>query len=66
MDELASRLDNILHGVMPSTNVVYSVGWYVDSGAIRHMTFNKVFNKVQEHKGGIQVGLGNDASCLAI
>jgi hypothetical protein len=37
----------------------------VDSGASRHMTFNKkAFNRLQEQEDGIQVELGNDATCL--
>jgi hypothetical protein len=35
-----------------SSNTASSVGWYVDSGASRHMTYDrKLFNKFQEQEG---------------
>lgn len=49
-DELASRLKTTFSMVsFLSTYIVFGFTWYVDSGASRHMTFNKkAFNKVQE------------------
>ena len=46
-----------------STNIVSSVGWYVDNGASRHMTFNRpLFNKIQEQEGYMTMELGDDAT----
>jgi hypothetical protein len=48
-----------------SSNIVSSVGWYVDSGASRHMAYNKsLFNKFQEQEGGMCVELGDDATYI--
>jgi hypothetical protein len=42
-----------------------SVGWYVDNGAWRHMTYDKsLFNVFQEQEGGMSVELGDDATYL--
>jgi hypothetical protein len=66
VDELASKLETTFSMVSClSTNTISGVGWYVDSGASKHMTFNKkAFNKLQEQEDGIQVELGNDATYL--
>lgn len=46
-----------------STNTNSSVGWYVDSGASKHMTFNEKFlKKFQEQDVGIQAKLRDDAT----
>jgi hypothetical protein len=46
-----------------SSNIVSSVGWYVDSGASRHMTYDRsLFNRFQEQEGGMSVELGDDAT----
>ena len=46
-----------------STNIVSSVGWYVDNGASRHMTFNRpLFNKIKEQQGYMTMELGDDAT----
>jgi hypothetical protein len=46
-----------------SSNIVSSVGWYVDSGASRHMTYDKkLFSRLQEQEGGMSVELGDDAT----
>ena len=42
-----------------SSNIVCSVEWYVDSGALRFMTY--IF---QEQEGGISVELGDDVTYL--
>jgi hypothetical protein len=35
-----------------SSNIVSSVGWYVDSGASRHMTYDRsLFNRIQGARG---------------
>jgi hypothetical protein len=48
-----------------STNVVFGDGWYVNSGALRHMTYGRtIFNKFQEQEGGMHVDLGDDATYL--
>jgi hypothetical protein len=64
VDELASQLETTFSMVSClSSNTVSSVGWYVDSGASRHMTYDrKLFNKLQEQEGGMSVELGDDAT----
>ena len=48
-----------------SANIVSSVGWYVHSGASKHLTYDtKTFNGFQEQRGGLHVELGNDATYL--
>jgi hypothetical protein len=48
-----------------SMYTISSVGWYVDSGASRHMTCDrKIFNKFQEQEGGMLVELGDYAMYL--
>jgi hypothetical protein len=43
--------------------LVSSVGWYVDNGASRHMTYDRsLFNRIQEQEGGMSVELGDDAT----
>jgi hypothetical protein len=45
------------------SNTMFSVGWYVDSGALRHMTHDgSLFNVFQEQNGGMNVELGDDAT----
>lgn len=60
MDELASKLENyLLHGMVEfSPNTVSGEGWYVDNGASRYMTFNRLLEQVDSIKGE----LGNDAT----
>jgi hypothetical protein len=42
-----------------------SVGWYVDSGALRLMTYaRKQFNRLWEQDGGMCVKLGDDATYI--
>jgi hypothetical protein len=66
VDELSSKLE--IHFFMVlclSSNFVFGVVWYVDSGASKHMTSNKrAFNKLQEHETSMQVELGDDATYL--
>jgi hypothetical protein len=64
VDELASKLETTFSMVSClSTNTISGVGWYVDNGASRHMTFNKkAFNRLQEQEVDIQVELGDDAT----
>jgi hypothetical protein len=46
-----------------SSNTMSSVGWYVDNGALRHMTYDRsLFNRIQEQEGGMSVELGDDAT----
>jgi hypothetical protein len=46
-----------------ASNTKSSVGWYMDSGAPRHMTYDKtLFSKIQEKEGGLSVDLGDDAT----
>jgi hypothetical protein len=61
-DGLASKLKTIFSMVLClSINTISIVGWYLDSGASGHMSFNeKVFNKLQEKQLGMQVNLCND------
>jgi hypothetical protein len=48
-----------------SFNTVSSVGWYVDSGALRHMTYDKtLFSGLWEQEGVTSVELGDDATYL--
>jgi hypothetical protein len=66
LDELESKLETAFSMVSClSTNTVSSVGWYVDSGASRHMTYDrKIFSRFQEQEGGMCVELGDDATYL--
>jgi hypothetical protein len=42
VDELTSQVEIAFSMVFCiSSNIVSSVGWYVDSGALRHMTYEK-------------------------
>jgi hypothetical protein len=42
------------------SNTMSSVGWYVDSGALRHMKYDKsLFNEIWEQEGGMSVDLGD-------
>lgn len=63
MDDLTTKLET--HFSMVSSVSIYTVlgvGWYADSGASRHMTYEeKVFNRFQEQEQGMVVELGNDA-----
>jgi hypothetical protein len=46
---------------MPFHQHNFSVGWYVDSGASRHMTSNRsAFFKLEEQDTNMQVELGDD------
>ena len=64
VDELAPKLKTTLSMVSClSTNTVSGVGWYVNNGASRHMTFNKkAFSKLPKREDGIQVEFGDDAT----
>ena len=56
MDDLTTKLET--HFSMVSSVSIYTVlgvGWYADSGASRHMTYDR---KLQE--GGINMGLRDD------
>jgi hypothetical protein len=66
LDELASKLEETFSKVLCiSTNANSRVGWYVDSGASRHVTFNKKsFNTLRQQEANIQVELGDDATYL--
>jgi hypothetical protein len=45
-----------------SSNTAFGIGWYVDSGASRHMTYKRsLFNRFQEQEGGMSVESGDDA-----
>jgi hypothetical protein len=61
VDYLTAKLD--MHFAMVSNLFTYTVsrvGWYVDSGASRNMTFDgKIFNKFQEQEGGMHLKLGD-------
>jgi hypothetical protein len=63
VDDLTTKLDTHFSMVSSlSTYTVSGVGWYVDSGASRHMTYDKkIFNRFQEQEGGMLVELGDDA-----
>ncbi|KAH9293147.1 hypothetical protein KI387_041654, partial [Taxus chinensis] len=63
VDKLIARLDTTFAMVSClSTNTVLGVGWYVDSGASRHMTLNKAaFFRLKEQHTSMQVELGDDA-----
>jgi hypothetical protein len=64
VDELASTLEISLSMVSClSTNTISGVGWYVNNGTPRDMTFNKAFCKLQE-QDGMKVEVGNDATYL--
>jgi hypothetical protein len=42
---------------------VSSVGWYVNNGFLRHMTYDRsLFGKNQEQQGGMTEELGDDAT----
>jgi hypothetical protein len=42
--------------------IVSRVGWYVDSGASRHMTYDrKILSRFQEQEGGLLVELSDNA-----
>lgn len=44
-----------------SSNTISIVGWYVDSGALRHMTYDRsLFSRIHEQEGGVSVELGDD------
>ena len=46
-----------------SSNIVSSVGWCVDIGASRHITYNRsLFSRFQEQEGGMCMVLGDDAN----
>jgi hypothetical protein len=46
-----------------SFNIIYNVGWYVNIGESRHMTYDGIlFKKFQEKEGGMNVDLVNDAT----
>ena len=64
VDEMMSQFDTSFSmDSYLSTNIVSSVGWYVDNGASRHMTFNRsLFNKIQEQEGYMTMELGDDAT----
>jgi hypothetical protein len=48
-----------------SSNIIFSIGWYVNSGASRHMTYDRsLFSRLQEQEGGMSVELGDDATYL--
>jgi hypothetical protein len=66
VDELSSKLETHFSMVSClSSNTMFGVVWYVDSGASKHMTSNKrAFNKLQEHEASMQVELGDDATYL--
>ena len=66
MDELSSKLETHFSMVSClSSNTMSRVGWYVDSGASKHMTSNKrAFSKLQEQEESMQVELGDDATYL--
>ena len=53
-DELSSKLKTTFSMVLRlSTNTIYGVGWYVDNGASKHVTFKKKdFYKLQESEDG--------------
>jgi hypothetical protein len=60
LDELESKLETTFSMVSClSTNTVSSVGWYVDSGASRHMTYDKkIFKQVSRARGRNVSGVG--------
>lgn len=65
VDKLTSRLDVITFSMVlcHSTNAISSIGWYVDNGALRHMTYDiNNFNMFQEKEGLVLVELGGDAT----
>ena len=46
-----------------TSNTMSSVGWYMDSGALRHMTYHRsLFRYFWEQEGGMSAKLGNDAT----
>jgi hypothetical protein len=50
-----------------STSTFFGVGWYVDSGASRHMITNKsTFSRLEEQDSNMQVELGDDAKYSVI
>jgi hypothetical protein len=64
VDDLTAKLDT--HFSIVSSISMYTVsrvGWYVDSGASRHMAYDrKIFNKFQEQEGGMLVEFSDDAT----
>ena len=68
MDELASKLDTTFSMVSYlSTSIISIVYWYVDTGAYRHVTFNKkALSRLKEYEASIQEVLGNGACYRAI
>jgi len=66
VDELALKLEIAFSMVSRlSTNTTFGVGWYVDSEASRHVTFNmKISNKFREQDASLQVKLGDNATYL--
>jgi hypothetical protein len=39
------------------------VGWYMDSGALGHMTYSRyLFSRIQGQEGGMFVEFGDDAT----
>jgi hypothetical protein len=48
-----------------STCTVSGIGWYVDIGALRHVTYDKkIFSRFQEEEGGMLAELGDDVTYL--
>jgi hypothetical protein len=46
-----------------SSNNMSSVGWYVDSGASGHMTYDRpLFYRIQALEGGMTVDLSDEAT----
>jgi hypothetical protein len=65
VDELTTRIDVKIFSIVLclSSNTISSVGWYVDNGSLRYMTYDiKVSNMFQEQEGVICVELGGDAT----
>jgi hypothetical protein len=45
------------------SNIVSSVGWYLDIKSSRHMTYNRSpFNRFYEKEGGMSVEVGDNAT----
>jgi hypothetical protein len=61
VNDLSSKLETSFFMVsFLSPNNIYSVGFYVDSGASQQMTFNrKIFNKLHEQDVGTKVEFGD-------
>jgi hypothetical protein len=65
MNELASTFDTSISMVSSLyTNIVSSVGWYVDGGESIHMTYDEIFNKFLEKERIMWVELGDNATYL--